>query len=174
MRVSSASGAAFRLVGVLAGMALVAPVTLALDGETLIRQGAATNLTIDAATSGLPIKLNGPGHYKLTTNINVPSMVRPNAPDCGIEITAVNVTLDLNGFALIGENMAARVGICIQANGATIINGTIAGFGNAIVGITSTDLAPGGASYVRIENNRLVRNSATADCSASTAPQGVP
>jgi len=158
MRVSSAVGSAFRLVGVFAGVVLLAPAALALDGETLIRQGAATNLTIDAASSGLPIKLNRAGHYKLTTNINVPSMGRPNAPRCGIEIAEVNVTLDLNGFALIGENMSASVGVCLRANSATIVNGTISGFGNAITGIDNTDLAPGGASYVRIENVRPGRN----------------
>ena len=146
------------LAGMLAALTFVAPVALALDGETLIRQGAATPVTIDAATSGLPIKLNRRGRYKLASNIVVPSTNRPNAPRCGIEITSVDVELDLNGFALLGENGQAAVGICIRADSATVTNGTISGFGNAISGIDKTDLAPNGPSYVRIENNRIVKN----------------
>jgi hypothetical protein len=157
MRGQGASGAIAKLVGGLAGTILSGAV-LALDGETLIRQGAATTVTIDAATARLPLKLDRAGHYKLTTNITVPSAMRPNAPACAIEIAAVGVTLDLNGFALIGENMQARAAVCVLADSATVINGTIMGFSSGVTGITSTALAPNGPSYLRIENNRFVKN----------------
>src|SRR5215469_2970325 len=40
--------------------------------------------------------ISNPGSYYLTTNLNVPS-------GSGITISANNVTLDLNGFALTGN-----------------------------------------------------------------------
>jgi hypothetical protein len=85
---------------------------------------------------GFPITLSQPGSYKLTTNLFAP------AGAAGIEITAPNVTLDMNGFSLISENTCtqntttrlvtctgtnlAKVGI-VTGTGSVIRNGNIQG-----------------------------------------------
>ena len=67
--------------------------------------------------------ISNPGSYYLTTNINVPS-------GNGITISANNVTLDLNGFALTGNASPINSGISFTAThtNVTVRNGTISGW----------------------------------------------
>ncbi|MBC7832978.1 MAG: hypothetical protein H7Y62_13280 [Hyphomicrobium sp.] len=90
-------------------------------------------------TPGFPVTLSVPGSYKLTGNLTVP------AGTTGITITVSGVTLDLNGFNIVGANTCFRenalyVVTCTQPNssdrgvlafsssGNTMRNGRIAGF----------------------------------------------
>ncbi|MBL8014435.1 MAG: hypothetical protein JNN05_11370 [Candidatus Omnitrophica bacterium] len=69
----------------------------AVDGEVLISQTTAEagRVTPDD-TAGFPVTISLPGSYKLSSNLNIP------AGKIGILIATNNVTLDLNGFRIIG------------------------------------------------------------------------
>jgi len=90
-------------------------------------------------TPGFPVTLSVPGSYKLTGNLTVP------AGQSGINIEVSGVTLDLNGFNIVGPNTCSRdatsyVVTCTDANSyyrgvqagnyrsATLRNGRISGF----------------------------------------------
>src|SRR6266700_7689406 len=77
----------------LAGLAvvLVAPAVLAVDGVVLINQS-----TVMAA-GGFPYTITQPGSYRLSGNLTV-----PDANTTAIQVMADNVTIDLNGFSIIG------------------------------------------------------------------------
>jgi hypothetical protein len=86
---------------------------------------------------GYPVWITQPGHFKLMGNLVVPAGFK------GIEIRADNVTLDLNGFSVIGPVTCAGTvgsqqmcsaddqqmhGIEVKASNATIRNGSVVGF----------------------------------------------
>jgi len=93
-------------------------------------------------SSGFPITINNPGSYKLTSNL-----VSNSTSSHVIDILSDNVTLDLNGFSIIGprtctgaretlsctdSGMTARG---IQANSRKNIvvkNGTVSGFSTGV------------------------------------------
>jgi hypothetical protein len=93
---------------------------------------------------GYPITLSQPGHYKLMGNLVVPAGVN------GISITADDVTLDLNGFRILGAGSCSRNpnmasvscaghsggnGIAVEGNGSftsTIRNGSVRGFNKGV------------------------------------------
>lgn len=84
-----------------------------------------------------PIVIDTPGSYYLAENI------QGIGSQHGIEITTSNVTLDLNGFHVIGAEIGSLDGIHINGalTGITILNGTIRGFAEAgIDGINATGL----------------------------------
>src|SRR5690242_21281609 len=70
----------------------------AVDGVVLINQNTALagNVT-PGDTPGFPVTIAAPGSYKLSGNLTV-----PDANTTAIQITADNVTIDLNGFSIIG------------------------------------------------------------------------
>jgi hypothetical protein len=113
--------------------------------QTNINQASATagNVTPGDAV-GFPITISQSGSYKLTGNLLVP------ANTAGIEITAPNVTLDMNGFSLVSENtctqnVTTRLVTCTGVNlarhgiatglGSVIRNGNIQGFAGAGVAL---------------------------------------
>lgn len=94
---------------------------------------------------GYPITISQPGHYKLMGNLTVPA-------GTGILIQASDVTIDLNGFAVVGPGKCKEpsslggavtctnlsdIGInaaeTLVSAGATIRNGTVKGFGYGIL-----------------------------------------
>ncbi len=93
---------------------------LAVDGQIEVSQAG-----IEAG-AGFPHTISEPGSYKLTSNLQVP----PTAAG-GILITASDVTLDLNGFQILGPGAADAYGIRIGGaavpTGVTIRNGTVRG-----------------------------------------------
>ena len=105
------------------GFGLPAP-SLAVDGVIEINQAKAL---AGSVTTGdfvnFPVSLTQPGSYRLTSDLSVPSAFD------GIQITADNVSLDLNGFNVIGGGGSAADGISLvgQKN-IEIKNGTIRGF----------------------------------------------
>ena len=62
----------------------------AVDGVVLINQASVM------AAGGFPYVITQSGSYRLSGNLTVPSGVD------GIDINADNVTLDLNGFSIVG------------------------------------------------------------------------
>lgn len=82
----------------------------AVDGVVLINQS-----TVIAA-GGFPYKITQPGSYKLTGNLTPPAGVN------GIDMLVDNVTLDLNGFSILG----GWFGITGK-NSEAVMNGTVKG-----------------------------------------------
>jgi Periplasmic copper-binding protein (NosD) len=107
----------------LAALAALAPcVAHALDGEVLIDQAKVTAGGVTPAdTPGFPVTISRSGKYKLTGNLAVP------AGTDGFVVTADNVTIDFNGFRIVG----GRFGInAAGADGLTAMNGTVVNFSN--------------------------------------------
>jgi hypothetical protein len=82
--------------------------------QAIINQASAQagNVTPGDA-AGFPITISQPGSYKLTTNLFVP------ANTDGVVITAANVTLDLNGFSIVGP------GTCSQNSSTLLVSCTL-------------------------------------------------
>jgi len=116
----------------------------AVDGVILIDQNKAIAGSVTPGdTPGFPVSINQPGSYKLTGNLTV-----PNASTTAVEINASHVTLDLNGFAILGPtDCSAGLDPCANAGvgrgittfhgdnitpafNITIRNGTIQGMGS--------------------------------------------
>jgi len=79
---------------------------------------------------GFPVTIDTPGSYRLTSNLTL-TLRRVDA----IEITAVNVTLDLNGFSIIGPGTGRGVGIRAITgppageSNVNVINGSVVNMG---------------------------------------------
>ncbi len=112
----------------------------AVDGVILIDQAKALagNVTPGDAP-GFPVTISQPGSYRLSGPLTV-SDIRQD----GIIISAPNVTLDLNGFAITGPRcgptrcqivQSYASGIWVQAPGAIVANGIVDAF--ASTGISS-------------------------------------
>jgi len=77
------------------------------------------------AAGGYPGKITGQGSYRLTGNLT------PPASTDGIDVSASDVTIDLNGFAIIGPGSSSLTPSGINAStvdDATVENGTVTGF----------------------------------------------
>jgi len=99
--------------------------SFATDGVVLINQSNALagNVTPGDA-AGFPVTISRPGSYRLSSRLTAPQSTR------GIVITANNVSLDLNGFLLVGNTSCCSIG-GISAGTKTRIsvrNGLVAGF----------------------------------------------
>ncbi len=89
------------------------------------------------------IVIDQPGSYYLTGNITAPDRT-------AIQILASDVTLDLNGFALIGENFATAAGVRgapVFLENIAVVNGSIANFSSPAIEV--------GADNARFENLRI-------------------
>jgi hypothetical protein len=109
----------------------------AVDGVILIDQNRAIagNATPGDAP-GFPISINSPGIYKLASNLVV-----PNANTTAIAINVNNVTIDFNGFAILGPTSCISDGFTVSAP----CTNTGSGYG--------VDAYPGGVS---MENIRIM------------------
>lgn len=128
----------------------------AVDGVVLINQN-----TVMAA-GGFPYRITQSGSYRLTGNLVVTSAnLRDALADGAIEISADNVSLDLNGFTISGPgtctgspqactNSLVPAGISSFNNDISIFNGSVRGMG---AGISTTGRA-------RVEDVNVTQNSA--------------
>lgn len=140
---------------VVASVALTAITLVALAGPLDPPAGppAPTFKTLDEVEARTPISgpttINQPGSYYLTQNITVAS---GNA----INITAGNVTLDLNGFTIDGSttaNSGVRVATPANAAPVTIRNGSLRRF--SFTGIESTNNATIVVESITTTNNAI-------------------
>ncbi|MEE2672843.1 MAG: right-handed parallel beta-helix repeat-containing protein [Myxococcota bacterium] len=113
----------------------------AVDGVLEINQACAVNTgCFSGDTAGLPVQITAAGSYRLTSNLT-------SSGGLVIDINADAVTVDLNGFGIIGPtacsfNASTRVVTCSptnngsghgirgQGNDITVLNGTISGMGS--------------------------------------------
>jgi hypothetical protein len=113
-------------------------------GEILITHAKALAGNVTAGdAAGYPVTISIPGTFQLASNLFVP------AGKIGISIGAPNVTIDLNGNALQGSNVA-WYGIIGGGKGLTVTNGTINNF--KFDGVNAPGL------YANINHVRVVEN----------------
>ena len=123
--------------------------TFNFQPSTLFAQGALTPSGAPAPTmkslaqieprtpiSSLPFSITQPGSYYVTTNLYV-------ASGDGISISAGNVTVDLNGFALTGGG-GSGIGIhfspspAVNETNVTVRNGSLSGWGYGVAASTGS------------------------------------
>jgi parallel beta-helix repeat protein len=115
-------------VGIVVGLSMVAAnEAAAVDGVKLL------------GTTSFPIVIDQPGSYRLKRNL-----LLPGPGTTAIQVTAPDVTIDLNGFSILGSNVCEEdqpvtcnivgAGIGIQYTAAsgriTVRNGSIVGMGS--------------------------------------------
>jgi hypothetical protein len=117
----------------------------AVDGVVLINQTAVTKGGVTPAdTPGFPVTINARGSYRLSGNLTVSGAGSQDVT--AINITANDVTIDLNGFSIRGPAICSGTppdtvvectpigsGVGIDSPGGrniTVINGTICGMCN--------------------------------------------
>lgn len=151
-------GALTRLALGLALLSVATVASYAVDGVIEINEAKALagGVTVGDG-AGFPVLISESGSYRLTGNLTV-----PNEDTTAISITASDVTLDLNGFAIIGPVACAGtpptctpsggigVGIFHAGSRLTVINGVVKGMGSH--GISS------GFGDNRVENVHVVSN----------------
>jgi hypothetical protein len=76
---------------------------------------------------GFPVKITKSGSYILDANLLV-GVILPDA----IKVSVSNVSINLNGFAIIGPAAGSGMGVdAVGQNNVTVTNGTITGMGGA-------------------------------------------
>src|SRR5690242_11336971 len=112
-----------RVLLLVAAVAVAFP-ALAVDGVIEINQARALAGGITAGDfPGYPITISVSGSYRLTSDL------RAAVSNDGIDITADNVTLDLNGFTVYGGGGLIADGISIgDHKNVEIKNGTVRDF----------------------------------------------
>lgn len=111
----------------------------------------------------LPITITQPGSYVFIRNIVAPDIfVIPT--DQAILIMADNVTIDMNGFSLIGKGVAPGIITSDTQHTITVKNGIISGWGGAGLGL-------GSASDCRIEDMTVTNNAGGIDVGPGSTVQ---
>jgi len=97
--------------------------------------------------SSLPFTISAQGSYYLTANLTA------NGNTAGITISADNVTLDLNGFALVGGGSGQVTGINVPAAHKNIVirNGTVRGWTNG--GVNASNATNSAIQGLRLSND---------------------
>jgi len=95
--------------------------------------------------SSLPFTISSPGSYVITGNLN--------ATGTGITVNSSNVSIDLNGYSIIGSGKGAFDGIYISdRSNVEIRNGTIRNFGRN--GIYEAGSNPSGHRVIEVRANQ--------------------
>jgi hypothetical protein len=161
-------------------VALAAFPAAAVDGEILINEAKVNAGGITPGdTAGFPVTISRPGRYKLSGNLAVPAGIS------GIEVTANDVTIDLNGFTVRSTTPpgASNGGVVTPDDvaGLRVMNGTITGFGRRggisnpgsgavppvpghIENMRITSNAIGGGTCVQMVSGSHIRSSTIANC----------
>ena len=126
----------------LATLALLAAFSAQAQVVTIDQNKALAGNVTPYDAPGFPVNIWTPGTYRLTSNLVVP------AGTVGIRIDATNVTIDLNGFSIIGPVVCSGAGAALACSGVlqgngieaagdgfVLRNGTVRGFGGA--GVTT-------------------------------------
>ncbi len=123
-------------------IALLALPALAVDGVREINQACVVFGCFSGDSGGFPITIDEPGSYRLTSNLDV-TVLGAGENRTAIDVMVSQVTLDLNGFSIIGPASCtgnpvtscspSGTGIGIQTAGTAqevvITNGWIRGMG---------------------------------------------
>jgi hypothetical protein len=144
-----------------AWMLVAAASAWGVDGVLEINQTCAVSSgCFPGDAAGFPVTITTPGSVRLTSNLTV-----PNENTHAISVNSANVTVDLNGFAILGPTVCLGVPISCNPNGGvgqgiassnpgiTVLNGTVRGMGG-----NGIHLAGGASSCVGV---RASSNGAT-------------
>jgi len=153
----------------------------AVDGVFEINEACAVNTgCFSGDTAGFPVTITAAGSYRLTSNLVV-----PNAITNGINVNASGVSIDLNGFGIIGSacvgqststckptegsGSGVNFSIATEPLGTSVKNGTIIGMGR--YGVYLGQQAE--VSNLRVRWNRLngIHVSAGSTVSTNTSYQ---
>lgn len=119
------------------GLVIGAPTTAAaVDGAIEINHACAVAASgcVSGAAAGYPVQISSRGNYRLTSDLNVPAGVD------GIAVGANLVTVDLNGFTILGPVLCSNTSTCTGGGGAgqgvaaantygvSVVDGRIEGF----------------------------------------------
>lgn len=117
------AGSRVAFLGVVAAMCLAPPIAHAADGRVQLnpKVAAAGNLPGDSA--GYPITLSQSGSYVLTENLDLTGEGDP-LNTTAIQVTADWVTIDLNGFSIMGTATCSTTSTTTQAGSTTCSSGT--------------------------------------------------
>lgn len=128
---------------------------------------------------GFPVSLSLTGSYKLGSNLSVDRGSNPIDSITAVEVDAANITLDLNGFSIIGgsppQHPNGTVGVDLRSgvDGVTVKDGTITGFAevgivvrgkkelivdNMIIVYSGTAVYGSDATVINIHNSILSNN----------------
>jgi hypothetical protein len=128
------------------------------NGVILIDQVSALGGTaVPGDSPGFPVTISQPGSYRLASNLTV-----PDENTTAIQITADSVTLDLNGFSIIGPinctgapatcgSSGTGIGVEVTGNkvpgprGTRILNGSVHG-----MGLTGVQMTGSGGSVEKV------------------------
>jgi hypothetical protein len=169
-----------RLIGLGAAVcaALQASTAAAVDGVIEINQVSALAGAITPGDgAGFPVTLSQPGSYRLTGNLELPTLAI-----AAVVVTAADVSLDLNGFAILGQNACGSLVFDANGNGidalagpnTSVRNGTIKGMGyHGILGAVHVENVRISCSYRGLlvsagRRGRIVANTVT-----DTAEMGI-
>lgn len=131
-------------------LTLASTAARATDGVIEINQARALAGGVTPGdTAGLPVTISVSGSYRLTSNLTTAS-TSVNV----INVTASDVTIDLNGFTIKGPNLCSGTPTVCTSNGTgsgidasvtrvTVRNGTITGLGNTGVALGSSSHVEG-------------------------------
>jgi parallel beta-helix repeat protein len=144
------SGRDSRYVTLVLGLILgITGPAYAVDGVLEINQACAVNTgCFSGDTAGFPVDLNQAGSYRLTSNLTVNENTR------AITVGADNVTIDLNGFSILGPVACSAPPVSCapagtgsgivagsdQHTNTTVRNGTIQGMGEFATGLNELAL----------------------------------
>jgi hypothetical protein len=144
----------------------------AVDGVVLINQSTSVSGLPGCGSSGFPIVICQPGSYRLSGNLTITGNTD------AIDIKADEVTLDLNGFSIIGpvscdgdpqtptRSCTGTAGVGVQTNSTSNIairNGSIRGMGAGIFAFSSGALieeiraSKNSSAGIQVINNAVVR-----------------
>ena len=151
---------AMRILSTAVATIILAAITAApAFAQRAINQGQALAGGITPGDApGFPVTLSAPGHYRLTGNLLPPATCGVH----GIEVTSRLVTIDLNGFAIIGPGTGCSDGIRSVAWYTVVVNGTVRNFA---IGL---NLAAAATEWTD-EVNRVERVKAYANASVGIA-----
>ena len=132
-----------RAAASLVALAVGAATAYAVDGVVLINQTAALNGNVTPGDApGFPVTISVSGSYRLSSNLTV-----PDAATTAIKVLVDDVTIDLNGFSIVGPTVCSA-GSCSplgQGNGVEalttnvkVFNGNVRGMGFRGVQLTGT------------------------------------
>jgi len=108
-------GVAGRSVLLLAGFAF-SGAAFAIDGVIEINQVRALRGGITTGdTAGFPVTISAPGSYRLTSNLDLRGEFSPQNVTA-INVTGSNVSIDMNGFSIIGPATCTGTGATLACS----------------------------------------------------------
>lgn len=127
-------------IGCFVSLALLGLSSPALGQVTINQSKANAGNVTPGDAAGFPVTLTAPGSYELTGNLTV-----PNANTTAIQVTADNVSINLNGFVIKGPTVCTKDALsgfvscsptgsgrgvdAVNRNGTVVVNGEVRGMG---------------------------------------------